>query len=101
VRIPSHVVRNGKVVLNVSPEAVRELHMDADTLNCSARFAGQAVDVSVPMAAILAIYAQENGQGMMFADEPGGDDGPGGDGNGDGDGDDAPKRDRSHLQVVK
>jgi len=97
MQIPTHAVRNGKLVLNISPTAVQQLDMSSDSLSCSARFSGQAMQVLVPMVAILAIYAQENGQGMMFADDAQQASAPAaGDEQSDSKG-----RDRSHLQVVK
>ncbi len=98
VQIPSHAVRNGKLVLNISPKAVQSLDMSSDWLECSARFAGQPQRVLVPMAAILAIYAQENGQGMMFADDMQNAAGDGADESGEAG---RKPKDRSHLQVVK
>ncbi len=97
IQIPSHAVRNGKLVLNISPNAVQQLDMSTDSLSCSARFSGRAMRVLVPMVAILAIYAQENGQGMMFADEVQ----PAGSGSADAAGQQPKNRDRSHLQVIK
>lgn len=100
VKVPSHAVRQGKVVLNVGPNAVRDLVMDNEQLSFSARFGGQAFLVYVPIAAIQAIYARENGQGMMFAPEsPDGspDDDPTQASSDSDSGDDK----RSHLRVIK
>jgi len=91
VDVPSHAVQQGKVVLNIATSATENLQLDNETIYFKARFSGQPYPITVPMAAVIAIYARENGQGMMFAqdDAPPPADGP----------DDAPSR--SHLKVVK
>lgn len=70
VEVPRQFVENGKIVLNISPFAVRELSMETDYVLFSARFGGKPMNVIVPIASVLAIYAKENGQGMVFTDEP-------------------------------
>lgn len=70
LEIPPGHARDNKVVLNISPSAVRELVIDNDQLRFGARFSGVAREVFVPVAAVQAIYAQENGKGMVFPDEP-------------------------------
>lgn len=67
VMVPSGVANNGKVVLNLSPSAIQNFEMTNDYLSFSARFNGVAQDIYCPIASILAIYAQENGEGMMFS----------------------------------
>lgn len=74
VIVPTQYVEDGRIVLNISSHATHELHMGNDAVSFSARFSGVDTSVYVPMQAILAIYARENGQGMMFADEDGGSD---------------------------
>lgn len=66
VDVPVGHATDGRLVLNVSPQAVRGLDISNDSLRFNARFSGQARDVFVPMAAIEAIYARENQQGMVF-----------------------------------
>ena len=70
VVVPRQFVENGKIVLNISPFAVRDLNIDNEYVFFSARFSGKPMDVSVPVSSVLAIYAKENGQGMVFTDEP-------------------------------
>ena len=79
VHVPAEFVANGQIVLNISPSAVRALSIQNDALQFSARFGGVPMQVYVPIPAVLAIYAKENGQGMVFGQEPGspGPDGPG------------------------
>jgi stringent starvation protein B len=70
--VPLQFVQDGKITLNIGPAAVQGLEMGNEWISFSARFAGRPMQVSVPVAAVLAIYARENGQGMMFGSEPGG-----------------------------
>lgn len=66
--IPREYVDEGKIVLNINPTAINDLQLGNDYIMFNARFSGKAMEVSVPVAAVLAIYARENGQGMMFDD---------------------------------
>jgi stringent starvation protein B len=74
VRVPSQVIKNGQVVLNLAMRAVANLDLGNDSISFQARFSGVSQTIQIPVTAVLALYAQENGQGMMFpADEEGGD----------------------------
>lgn len=64
--IPREYVEDGKIVLNLNPTAITNLQLGNDYIMFNARFSGKAMEVSIPVIAVLAIYAQENGQGMMF-----------------------------------
>ena len=64
--IPRDFVEDGKIVLNINPSAISDLQLGNDYIMFNARFSGKAMEVSVPVVAVLAIYARENGQGMMF-----------------------------------
>ena len=66
VLIPAGIANDGKVVLNVAPTAVQNLDMNNEAISFSARFNGVAENIFVPIASLLAIYARENGEGMMF-----------------------------------
>jgi stringent starvation protein B len=109
VKVPAHVVKNGQVVLNLAMRAVANLDLGNDRIGFQARFSGVSQQIVIPVQAVLALYAQENGQGMMFPVEENDDavassieavgdaDAPpeaGGD-------DDRPKRGAPHLRVVK
>ena len=74
VQVPAAYVRDGKIVLNISATAVRGLNLDNERVSFSARFGGSPFDVVVPVRAVLAIMARENGVGMTFPDP--GDDRP-------------------------
>jgi stringent starvation protein B len=69
VEVPRHYVRDGKIVLNVSWTATAQLKLGNDEVSFSGRFGGTAMNVRVPMQAILAIYARETGQGMIFSED--------------------------------
>ena len=64
VQVPPGFASDGQIVLNASPSAVRHLHMDNEAVSFEGRFGGVAHSLYIPSAAILAIYARENGQGM-------------------------------------
>ncbi|NER63916.1 ClpXP protease specificity-enhancing factor [Pseudomonas sp. MAFF212427] len=70
VQVPQGFASDGQIVLNVSPSAVRHLHMDNEAVSFEGRFGGVAHTLYVPAGAILGIYARENGQGMVFELEP-------------------------------
>jgi len=67
--VPVEFVQDGQIVLNVSMGAVRNLLMDQDGVSFEARFSGKPMQVFVPIAAALALYAKENGDGLFFPDE--------------------------------
>lgn len=69
VSVPTQFVENGKIILNVAPHAVQALVMDNDMIHFSARFGGKPMNVAVPPGSVLAIYAKENGKGMVFGEE--------------------------------
>ena len=66
VQVPPGFASDGQIVLNASPSAVRQLHMDNQAVSFEGRFGGVAHSLYLPVPAILAIYARENGQGMVF-----------------------------------
>lgn len=68
VAAPMDYADDGKLVLNIAPHAVQALHMGNDAIEFQARFGGVAQSVSVPTARVLAVYARENGEGMLFGD---------------------------------
>ena len=66
VRVPTAYVREGRIVLNIAPTAVRGLRLGNEWVEFGARFDGAPFDVVVPVHAVLAIMARENGTGMSF-----------------------------------
>ena len=110
VRVPPHTIKDGRVVLNVADRAVAKLEMDNDSVRFTARFGGVSQAVVVPIAAVLAIYARETGQGMALPDdiagsgEPadaGDDEAAAADSDGPDDDTPTPPRRGGHLRVVK
>ena len=104
VRVPPQVIKNGQVVLNIAMRAVANLELGNDFINFQARFSGVSQAIRIPVQAVLALYAQENGQGMMFPSEEGeppppapGPEGPDAGPSGEG----GDKSRRSHLRIVK
>jgi len=71
VSVPMEFARDGQIVLNIAPRAVAALELTNDVVSFNARFGVIPREVSVPMAAVLAIYARENGAGTMFEPEVG------------------------------
>ena len=72
VVVPTQFVKDGGILLNIGPTAVLELDLGNEAIFFNARFGGVSMDVLVPPAAVLGIYARENGAGMLFpAEEPG------------------------------
>lgn len=66
VMVPQEYVKDGQIVLNISPVAVQGLVITNEALEFSGRFGGIPTPVYVPVGAIMGIYARENGQGMVF-----------------------------------
>lgn len=94
-RVPMAYAKDGEIVLNLSPAAVRNLQLGNDEITCGGRFGGVAHEIVVPVTAVIGIFAKENGQGLVFQaeeSEPPPDDGDEG-------GDSPPAKPR--LRVVK
>jgi stringent starvation protein B len=69
VQVPREYVEDGRIVLNISPQACRGLHIENDRIIFTGRFGQSAVQIFTPPAAVLAIYSKENGRGMVFSDD--------------------------------
>jgi stringent starvation protein B len=72
VDVPRQYVRDGKIVLNLSWNATGQLSMGSDEICFNGRFGGASMTVRIPIDAVLAVYARETGQGMIFADDESG-----------------------------
>lgn len=75
VQVPQDYVKDGQIVLNIAPSAVKALSLGNELITFNARFRGIPMDISVPLSAVIGVYAKENGRGMMF--EENGPDAPG------------------------
>ncbi|WP_031433960.1 ClpXP protease specificity-enhancing factor [Methylomarinum vadi] len=69
--LPEEFVEDGKIVLNIRPEAIQGLTLGNEVIEFNARFSGNPMHIVTPVSAVMAIYAKENGKGMIFdQDEP-------------------------------
>lgn len=104
-RVPMEHVKNGEIVLNVSPAATQNLKMDNDYVRFAARFNGASREIIIPVSTVLGIFARENSQGLFFQrDTAEGQivEETGGTAEGPEDGSSGPqKRGKPNLQVVK
>jgi stringent starvation protein B len=69
VRVPEQYIEDGKIVLNMDPRAIAGLRMGNEVVEFNARFSGVSYHLVLPIQAVKAIYAFENGRGMVFSDE--------------------------------
>lgn len=74
--LPQDSIEDGKIVLNVRPQAIQGLTLGNEHIEFNARFGGNPIHIVVPIQAIMAIYAKENGKGMIFDQEDSGNDEP-------------------------
>ncbi|MFN6264262.1 MAG: ClpXP protease specificity-enhancing factor, partial [Chromatiaceae bacterium] len=66
VKVPLQHVKDGQIVLNISPGAIGNLLLGNDAVTFNARFSGNPFALYIPQRSVLAIYARENGAGTMF-----------------------------------
>ncbi|MGV6808268.1 MAG: ClpXP protease specificity-enhancing factor [bacterium] len=66
VVVPRQYIQDGKIILNVSPSAVKSFLMDFDHVSFNARFGGRPFQIYLPIAAINGIFARENGDGIVL-----------------------------------
>ena len=64
--IPREFIEDGKIVLNIRPEAIQGLLLGNEDVQFNARFSGKPMHICAPLYTVLAIYAKENGKGMIF-----------------------------------
>ena len=69
-RVPAEYVKNGEIVLNISPDAAHRLTVGDDNIQFAARFSGVSRECSIPLAAVQGVFARENSQGLFFQPEP-------------------------------
>jgi stringent starvation protein B len=69
-RVPAEFVKNGEIVLNISPDAAHRLTIGDDTVQFAARFSGVSRECSIPVGAVIGVFARENSQGLFFPPEP-------------------------------
>lgn len=66
VQVPQAFVKDGQIVLNIHPQSVHQLELGNDTISFLARFGGMSEPVVIPVRAVLAVFARENGHGIQF-----------------------------------
>jgi len=64
--LPQEFIEDKKIVLNIRPQAIQGLSLGNDEIHFSARFSGKPMQIVAPVVAVMAIYAKENGKGMVF-----------------------------------
>ncbi|RIZ69322.1 MAG: ClpXP protease specificity-enhancing factor [Methylococcales bacterium] len=67
--LPQQLIEDGKIVLNIRPEAIQGLSLGNTNIQFNARFGGKPMEIVVPISSVMAIYAKENGKGMIFDQE--------------------------------
>ena len=67
--LPQQFIEDGKIVLNIRPQAIQRLTLGNEEIQFNARFSGRPMSIVVPITAVMAIYAKENGKGMIFDQE--------------------------------
>ncbi len=65
-QVPMAYVKDGKIVLNIGVDAVKNLHLGNEDITCGGRFGGVAHQIIVPISAVIGIFAKETGQGLVF-----------------------------------
>lgn len=69
VHVPEEYIEDGRIVLNIAPNAVKGLLLANDHIEFNARFSGIPHDIWAPIKSVTAVYAKENGRGMVFKEE--------------------------------
>ena len=70
VQVPEEHVKDGQIVLNIGPDAVRDLQMTDEWVMCGSRFGGRPFELALPIASIKALYCKGSGDGLVFPEEP-------------------------------
>lgn len=68
VIVPREFVKENRITLNIGGHAVQGLDLHRDPLTFNARFGGRPMTVEIPSGAVLAVFAQENGEGIVFGE---------------------------------
>ena len=69
-KVPMEYVKNGEIVLNLSPDATHKLTLGNDVIQFSARFGGVSREISIPVETVGGIFAKETAQGIFFDTPP-------------------------------
>lgn len=101
VKVPEDQVEDGQIILDLSPDVIRSLEMTNKAVEFYAQFSRVKHHLYIPVSAVVALYAYENGRGMVFTDEHDEDDDSGTIGDSPGDTQDQKKKGPPHLKIVK
>jgi stringent starvation protein B len=101
VQVPEKYVADGKIILNISPQAVHKLLINNEIVEFDARFSGIIWHIHIPIAGVLAIYARENGRGMIFTDQDLGEEEGGNNGSTTSQLNSSKSKPKPHLKIVK
>jgi len=63
---PRAFIKDGKILLNFSPESIKDLLLGEAAITFTARFNGVPENLYLPISAVEGIYAKENGEGLFF-----------------------------------
>ncbi|MBK4775652.1 ClpXP protease specificity-enhancing factor [Candidatus Pantoea edessiphila] len=66
VEVPLTYTSDGQIILNIEPNAIKNLDLGNNNISFNARFNGIIHHINIPIEAVLAIYANENGIGTIF-----------------------------------
>lgn len=69
ISVPRAYITDGKIILNTHPDAIENWSLDHEQISFTARFSGKVESIYIPIHAVLAVYAKENGKGMMFDEQ--------------------------------
>jgi len=69
VDVPQAYISDDKIILNTHPGAIQNWYIDNEVISFNARFSGKSESMYIPVQAVLAVYAKENGKGMMFDEQ--------------------------------
>ena len=69
VEVPAQYIEDARIVLNISPLSVKDLQINNENISFNARFAGTPFQIWIPIHGVIAIYAKENGMGLVFQEE--------------------------------
>ena len=69
VFVPKSFIKESKIILNIGASAASNRQITNEEITFKARFSSKSEKIIVPCHAVLSIYAQENGEGMVFTNK--------------------------------
>jgi stringent starvation protein B len=68
-KVPEQYGEDGKIILNLHLNAVKDLELGNERISFHTRFGGNSHYINIETGSVLAIYAKENGMGIIFPEE--------------------------------